>query len=139
MTVAMDMNLQSAETEWPRQRALRDQLISAVLTGVEGAYLTGDPQCRLPHHASFVVSGLEAESMLIGLDMAGIMASSGSACTSGAHQPSHVLSALGIQAPDSYGALRFSLGSSTMAADVTFVADQLARITTQLRQAMALA
>ncbi len=136
MALALDMNMQAAETEWPRQRKLRDQLISAVLTGVEGAYLTGDPQHRLPHHASFVVSGLEAESMLIGLDMAGIMASSGSACTSGAHQPSHVLSALGIKAPDSYGALRFSLGHSTTALDIAFVAEQLASITAQLRHAM---
>jgi len=139
MALALDMNMQAAETEWPRQQELRDQLISAVLTGVAGSYLTGDPRQRLPHHASFVVSGLEAESMLIGLDMAGIMASSGSACTSGAHQPSHVLSALGIKAPDSYGALRFSLGRSTTASDIVFVAEQLAGITAQLRQAMAVA
>ncbi len=138
MALALDMNLQAAATEWPRQRALRDQLIAAVLRDVEGAYLTGDPRHRLPHHASFVIPGLEAESILIGLDMAGIMASSGSACTSGAHQPSHVLSALGIKAPDSYGALRFSLGHATTARDIAFAAEQLIRITAQLRQAMVL-
>ncbi len=136
MAKAMNMNQQMADRELPRQRELRDQLISTVLAGVKGAYLTGDTQHRLPHHASFVISGLEAESMLIGLDMAGIMASSGSACTSGAHQPSHVLSALGIKAPDSYGALRFSLGHSTTASDIAYVSEQLISITGQLRQAM---
>lgn len=139
MAKAMEMNLGDAETEWGRQERLRDQLISAVLERVEGSYLTGDSHHRLPHHASFVVSGLEAESMLIGLDMAGVMASSGSACTSGAHQPSHVLSAVGIGAPDSYGALRFSLGHSTTSSDIDYVADQLEAITTQLRQSMVLA
>ncbi len=136
MAKALNMNQQKASQEIPRQMELRDQLISAVLAGVKGAYLTGDTQNRLPHHASFVISGLEAESMLIGLDMAGIMASSGSACTSGAHQPSHVLSALGIKAPDSYGALRFSLGHSTTASDIAYVSEQLISITGQLRQAM---
>lgn len=139
MAVAMEMNLKSADTEWPRQRTLRDQLISGVLNGVRDAYLTGHAEQRLPNHASFVVPGLEAESMLIGLDMAGIMASSGSACTSGAQQPSHVLSALGIEAPDSYGALRFSLGHGTSEDDVAYAVEQLSRIAGQLRETPAAA
>ncbi len=131
----MDGNLAEASAEWPRQRALRDRLIAGVLAGVEGAYLTGDPRRRLPHHASFILPGLEAEAFLIALDMAGVLASSGSACTSGAQQPSHVLSAVGITPPDSYGALRFSLGRGTGAADIEYALAQLQRIAAQLRAA----
>lgn len=135
MAAAMDRNLAEAAAEWPRQRALRDRLMAGVLAGVEGAYLTGDPRQRLPHHASFILPGLEAEAFLIALDMAGILASSGSACTSGAQQPSHVLSAVGIAPPDSYGALRFSLGRGTAAADIEYALAQLQRIAAQLRAA----
>lgn len=133
MATALSLHLQAQEQERERQQALRDQLIDGIRTRVTGACLTGDPVQRLPHHASFIVPGLEAEAMLIALDMAGIMASSGSACTSGAHQPSHVLAAMGIHPPGSYGALRFSLGHSTTEADIDFVLAQLEHITSQLR------
>ncbi len=133
---ALTLNMAAGASAWARLAALRDQLITGLITTIEGAYLTGSATERLPHHASFIIPGLEAESMLIGLDMAGIMASSGSACTSGAHQPSHVLAAMGITPPDSYGALRFSLGHHTRAEDITFVLEQLTRIVQQLRAAV---
>ncbi len=135
LATALDLNMATSTESWAHLASLRDQLITGVTETVEGAYLTGSATHRLPHHASFIIPGLEAESMLIGLDMAGVMASSGSACTSGAHQPSHVLAAMGITPPDSYGALRFSLGHHTQEADITFVLEQLARITEQLRTA----
>ena len=95
MAVALELAEQEREAETVRLRALRDQLIGGILENVEGARLTGARQERLANHASFVIEGVEAEGVLIGLDMAGIAASSGSACTSGAQRPSHVI--------DSYG------------------------------------
>ena len=133
MARALDLCMERAEETSKHQRELINDLISSVLDTIEGAALTGSHHDRLPHHASFVFNGLEAEAILIGLDMAGIMASSGSACTSGAHQPSHVLSAMGINPPASYGAIRFSLGRETSRQDIEFVVQQLQRITTQLR------
>lgn len=135
MATALEHNLQHAQADWERMAALRDRLAEGVLTRVEGACLTGHPSRRLPHHASFILRGLEAEPVLIGLDMAGVMASSGSACTSGAQQPSHVLSSMGIHPPDSYGALRFSLGHGTREADVRFAVERLADITARLQGA----
>ncbi len=100
---------------------------------VEGARLTGSRTHRLPNHASFVISGVEAEGILIGLDIAGIAASSGSACTSAAQQPSHVLLAMGIPAADAVGGLRLSLGHSNSDADVDTVLSRLPQIVAQIR------
>src|SRR3989454_6104145 len=75
--------------------ALRDRLIEGVLDRIPGADLTGHPVNRLPHHASFLFGGVEGESLLLQLDMDGFAASSGSACTSGSLEPSHVILALG--------------------------------------------
>ncbi len=119
--------------ESARLRVLRDQLIGGILEEVADAYLTGAPEPRLPNLASFVLRGVEAEGVLIALDLAGIAASSGSACTSAAQQPSHVLEALGITAPDAHGGLRFSLGRSTTVDDIRYVVEKLPQIVTQLR------
>lgn len=119
--------------ESARLRVLRDQLIGGILEEVADVYLTGAPEPRLPNLASFVLRGVEAEGVLIALDLAGIAASSGSACTSAAQQPSHVLEALGITAPDAHGGLRFSLGRSTTVDDIRYVLEKLPQIVTQLR------
>jgi len=122
-------------TEMARLQVLRDQLIGTILEEIEGAQLTGpgtDGSLRLDNHASFVVRGLEAEGILIGLDLAGIAASSGSACTSGAQRPSHVLEAINIPAADAVGGLRLSLGHSNDFDDVAYVLAELARIVENL-------
>jgi cysteine desulfurase len=116
-----------------RLRTLRDQLIGGILEGVDGAMLTGSPTQRLDNHASFVVRGVEAEGMLIALDLAGIAASSGSACTSGSHRPSHVLEAMGVSAHDAVGGLRLSLGHSNTPADVELVLEKLPQIVAQIK------
>jgi len=87
----------------------------------------------LPFHASFIVRGADAEGMLIALDMAGIAASSGSACSSGAQRPSHVLEAMGIGAADAAGALRFSLGRSSTEEDVDYIVATLEAIVQRIR------
>lgn len=123
------------ETEGPRLRLLRDQLIGSILESVDEAYSTGAPTERLDHLASFILPGVEAESLLITLDLAGIAASSGSACASGSQRPSHVLEAIGITAADARCALRFSLGRNTTADDIRYVAEKLPPLVNQLRGA----
>jgi cysteine desulfurase len=123
------------EPENARLRVLRDQLIGGILETVDGAQLTGARAQRLSCHASFVISGVEAEGVLIALDLAGVAASSGSACTSAAQQPSHVLQALGIPPADAVGGLRLTLGHSNTPDDVTYVLANLPRIVAQIRGA----
>ncbi len=116
-----------------RLQLLRDRLIAQVLAAVAGAVLTGSPTARLPHHASFLIQGVEAEGILIGLDLAGIAASSGSACTSAAQRPSHVLEAIGVAPRDATGGLRFSLGRSTNDAAIDYVVATLVQVVERIR------
>jgi cysteine desulfurase len=121
------------QEEGARLRVLRDQIIGGILENVDGARLTGHPTDRLDNHASFVIPGVEAEGVLIGLDLAGIAASSGSACSSGSHRPSHVLETMGVPAADALGALRLSLGRSNTPEDVSYVLECLPQIVAKVR------
>jgi cysteine desulfurase len=94
---------------------------------------TGDPVDRLPGLASYVFPGLDGQALLAALDLAGVAAASGSACTSGAPEPSHVLTAMGFAAEDALTAVRLSFGRSTTAADVDYVADTLRATVVRLR------
>ncbi|MEV6766832.1 cysteine desulfurase family protein [Streptomyces sp. NPDC051105] len=102
--------------------ALRDQLIDAVRTAVPDAILGGDPVDRLPANAHFTFPGCEGDSLLLLLDAQGIECSTGSACTAGVAQPSHVLLATGTDPDLARGTLRFSLGHTSTQADVEAVA-----------------
>ena len=119
--------------EGARLRALRDQLITGLCGEIEDIHLTGAPVLRLDNHASFVVDGADAEGMLIALDLAGIAASSGSACASGSNRPSHVLAALGFTTAQAAGALRFSLGRGITAENITFVVEKMTEIVQRVR------
>jgi cysteine desulfurase len=140
LIVGMAKALELVEAERPQEnarlRVLRDQLIGGILESVDGARLTGSSTARLDSHASFVIQGVEAEGVLIALDLAGIAASSGSACTSGSQRPSHVLEALGVPAADAAGGLRLSLGHSNRPEDVTYLLEQLPRIVSQIKGAV---
>ena len=111
---------------------LRDKLIEGVLK-IPSSRLTGDPQRRLPGNASFVFEGVEGESMLLMLDQCGICASSGSACTSGSLDPSHVLLAMGLSHQTAHGSLRFSLCEDNTDDDVDYVLEKLPGIIEKLR------
>jgi len=113
---------------------LRDRLVRGVLERLEHAALTGDPKNRLPHHASFCIAFIEGEAMLLHLDMKGIAASSGSACTSKALKASHVLLAMGIDHALAQGSLVFSLLDATTAADIDYVLESLPPIVERLRR-----
>jgi cysteine desulfurase len=133
MSKAFELVEAEREQENARLRILRDQLIGGILENVDGAMLTGPRTQRLDNHASFVIRGVEAEGVLIALDLAGIAASSGSACTSGSHRPSHVLEAMGVPAKDAVGGLRLSLGHSNTPEDVTYLLEKLPQIVAQIK------
>lgn len=133
MAKALELVEAEREQENARLRVLRDQLIGGILENVDGAMLTGSRTQRLASHASFVIRGVEAEGVLIALDLAGIAASSGSACTSGSQRPSHVLEALGVPAVDAVGGLRLSLGHSNRPEDVDYLLARLPQIVGQIK------
>ena len=104
---------------------LRDRLIAGVLDTVPGVVLNGDPVDRLPGNAHFTFPGCEGDALLMLLDAAGIDCSTGSACTAGIPEPSHVLLAMGADEHSARGSLRFSLGRTSGAADVDAVLEVL--------------
>lgn len=123
---------QGREAAGARLRPLRDRLIAG-LEACEGIRLTGHRHERLPGHASFCVRGAPADALLLGLDMQGICASSGSACSAGKLAPSHVLTAMGLPAEEASGALRFSLGAMTGEAEVERLLEVLPPLIERLR------
>ena len=116
-----------------REGRLRDHLIERILTEVPYARLTGSSKMRLPGSASFVFQFLEGQILVIRLDMEGICASSGSACTSGSPDPSHVLLAMGLPNEAARGSLRLTLGHDTTLEDVDRAADCIREIAKELR------
>ncbi|KPI01319.1 Cysteine desulfurase [Actinobacteria bacterium OK074] len=116
--------LAAGQREWFVREigALRDELVKAVQTAVPDAILGGDPVDRLPANAHFTFPGCEGDSLLLLLDAQGIECSTGSACTAGIAQPSHVLLATGTDPDLARGTLRFSLGHTSTEADVEAVA-----------------
>jgi cysteine desulfurase len=116
----------------PRLEALRDRLIEGILA-IPRSRLTGHPTERLPNNASFCFQGVEGESILLNLDLLGIAASTGSACTSGSVDPSHVLVAMGLPPEWSHGSLRLTLGKVNTEADVETVISVLPGIIEKLR------
>ncbi|MBN1178614.1 MAG: cysteine desulfurase [Anaerolineae bacterium] len=116
-----------------RLRALRDRLIAGVLDAVPETQLTGHPRQRLCHHASFAFRNVEGTSLVIALNLEGIAASSGAACSEGEAEPSFVLQAMGFTPDWGIGALRFSLGRSNTEADVDAVIEALPPIVERLR------
>src|SRR5215469_3242517 len=117
----------------PRIQSLRDRLIAGVLA-IPGSELSGHPTERLANNASFVFEGVEGESILLNLDMLGIAASTGSACTSGSVDPSHVLLAMHVPVELAHGSLRLTLGKDNTGEDVDTVLAVLPGIIEKLRQ-----
>ena len=116
-----------------RLTGLRDRLIQGILKTIPDSVLNGHPTERLPHNVNVSIKYVEGESMLLNLDLMGIAASSGSACTSGSLEPSHVLLAMGIPHEVAHGSLRMTLGKSTTEEDVDYVIKTLGPIVKRLR------
>jgi cysteine desulfurase len=115
-------------------RLLRDRLMTELPQKVDHTFLTGHPEKRLPHHASFAVEFIEGEGMLLFLDMKGISVSSGSACTSRALKASHVLLAMGLDHALAQGSLVFSLIEETSGADIDYLLGEFPPIIDRLRK-----
>jgi cysteine desulfurase len=116
-----------------KESELRDYLIKRVLDEIPYSRLNGDPVNRLPGNANFCFRFIEGESLLILLDQQGICGSSGSACTSGSLDPSHVLLAIGLPHEIAHGSLRLTLSEATTKQDIDFTVDQLKKIVERLR------
>ncbi len=116
------------------QRTLRDHVIDYVTKNIPSSVVNGHPQERLPNNAHFSFEGVDGESLLMSLDMAGFCASMGSACTSGSMTPSHVLKAIGLSDALAFGSLRVSLGRWTTAEDIEAFLKQLTKSVEQLRK-----
>jgi cysteine desulfurase len=118
-----------------RLEVMRDDLIRRVLAAIPEAQLMGDPGLRLPGNACFIFPGCEGDALLMLLDAAGVECSTGSACTSGVPDPSHVLLAMGVDPHDARGALRFSLGRTSSDGDVDALLEVLPGVVERARRA----
>ena len=130
---ALELAVAEQETERRRLTALRDRTINAIMQRIPRVRLNGHPTERLPNNINFSFESVEGEPILLGLDMAGICASSGSACTSASLEPSHVLVALGLSADIAHASLRLTLGRDTTDADIDYLMDTLPGIVERLR------
>ena len=117
-----------------KETALRDHLIERISGEIPYCRLNGDRQNRLPNNVNFSFRFIEGESMLIMLDMQGICASSGSACTSGSLDPSHVLLAIGLPHEIAHGSLRLTVSTENTMEQMDFVVDELKKIIERLRR-----
>jgi len=124
---------QSLAKEAERLTALRERLIDSILGGIDHSRLNGHRQQRLPNNANFGFDFVEGESIVLNLDLKGICASTGSACSSASLEPSHVLLALGIPAQQAHGSLRLTLGRLTTDEDIDTVLEVLPLIIARLR------
>jgi len=132
MAKALEDAVSHLDESMTRVTALRDKLITG-LTSLPAVHLTGHPTERLPGIASFTFACIEGEALILMLDAAGIAASSGSACSSGALDPSHVLLAIGLPHEVAHGSVRFSFGEETTEADVDYILEQVPPIVEKLR------
>jgi cysteine desulfurase len=135
--VALRLAAARRASESARQARLRDRIIEGVRARIPDATLTGHPTERLPNNASFCFAGAQGESLIVALDLAGFAVSSGSACTSGDTEPSHVLLALGLDRRVAQGSVRVSVGRDTSDADVDAFLAALPPIVERIREASA--
>ena len=133
MSVAFREACEHMEENARKVGAMRDRLIEG-LSKIPYSRLTGDPVNRLPGMVSFCFEGIEGESLLLRLDLAGICASSGSACTSGSLDPSHVLLAIGLPHEIAHGSLRLSLCEYNTEEQVDYMLEQVPQVVRTLRE-----
>ncbi len=132
--VAMELAVKHIDDENTRVRAMRDRLEKGLVAAIPDAIINGDQEMRLPNTLSIAFKYIEGEAMLLMLDQFGIAASSGSACTSGSLEPSHVLRAMGVPFTFAHGSLRFSLSTYNTDEDIDLVLRELPPIISRLRE-----
>ncbi len=121
------------ESEGSRLAALRDRLETGILSSVPHTEVNGTRDARVPNTTNISFDRIEAESLLIALDLEGIAVSTGSACSSGTLEPSHVLKAMNLSSHRAQNSIRFSLGASNTEAQIDHVISVLPRVVTKLR------
>jgi len=131
---ALSLALENLSTTKELCKKLRDEIISRILESIPNTTLNGHPTKRLANNANISFHGLEGESILLGLDLDGISASSGSACTSGSLEPSHVLLATGQSAEIAQSSVRFSLGYKNTKEDVDYLLSIIVPLVKRLRE-----
>ncbi len=134
MGKAAELAAAKLEETMTYEKTLRDHLVQRVLTEIPHVKYNGHPEQRLTNNANFSFRFIEGESLLILLDMQGICASSGSACTSGSLDPSHVLLAIGLPHEIAHGSLRLTLSEEITKEQIDFVVDELKKIVVRLRE-----
>jgi len=130
---AVELAQPEMSEEAERITSLRDKLINGLLERIDHIRLNGHPRNRLPNNVNVSVAFVEGESMCLNLDLAGICAATGSACSSASEEPSHVLTALGVPPQEAHGSLRFSLGKWTTEEDIDRVLEVFPQIVAKLR------
>ncbi len=134
LAAALEESVREMTTEQDHIRALRDRLRERILAEIDDVVVnTAEP--ALPSHVHVSFPGAEGDSMIMLLDSLGVEASTGSACSSGVNRASHVLLAMGVDEPDARGALRLTLGRTTTAEDVDYLAGQIAEVVSRARAA----
>ncbi len=133
MSVALESADHRREVVSAKCRALRDRLVNGIVERLPDARLNGDMERRLPNNANFCFPGVEAEPLLMGLDLADVAASSGSACTAASLEPSHVLLALGLSDTMARSSLRLTVGPDNTEAEMDYVVDAVAGLVSKLR------
>ncbi len=123
-----------ARGDLDRMSTLRDRLEQTLLGEIEGTALNGQGALRVPNTASIYFDCIEGEALVIALDLKGLAVSTGAACSSGAIEPSHVLTAMGLRPAQARGSLRFSLGKQNTSEDVEFALSLISRTVTRLRE-----
>ena len=131
---AVELALANMEERTARERELRDYMMERILKEIPFSRINGHRTNRLPNNVNICFQFVEGESLLIMLDMKGICGSSGSACTSGSLDPSHVLLAIGLPHEIAHGSLRLTLGEDTVKEDIDDTVDAVKEIVTQLRE-----
>ncbi len=130
---AIELAVNNMKESAERMTKLRDKLIAGVIESIPHVQLNGHPAKRLPNNANVSINFIEGESILLMLDMNGIAASSGSACTSGSLDPSHVLLALGLSHEVAHGSVRLTLGDDTTEEDIDYTIKTLTEVAAKLR------
>ena len=124
----------SLDADAERVGALRDKLEQGLASGIPDAHVNASHAPRTPNTTNLTFPGIEGEAMVIALDMKGIAVSTGAACSSGAVEPSHVLTAIGLSAEDARASIRFSLGRHTTAAEIDYALETVPAAVAQLRE-----
>ncbi|MFL2756831.1 MAG: cysteine desulfurase family protein [Dehalococcoidia bacterium] len=130
---ALELSLEEMEIESRRQINIRDHILDYLKANIEGMLINGDRYNRLPNNINISFPGIEGESILLALDLAGVSASSGSACSAASIEPSHVLLAIGSSADQARGTVRITIGRGTTDTDVEYMLNLLPDIVNKLK------